>query len=54
MRFAASTAALILAARALMAQCPRDLDLRRFADSLLVPQRDGVATELARLEAVAR
>ena len=27
------------------------LDLRRFADSLLVPQRDSVAAELARLEA---
>jgi len=54
MRFAASTAALILAARALMAQCQRDLDLRRFADSLLGPQRDSVATELARLETVTR
>jgi TolB-like protein len=30
------------------------LDLRRFADSLLVPQRDSVAAELARLEAVTR
>jgi TolB-like protein len=30
------------------------LDLRRFADSLLVPQRDSVAAELARLEAVKR
>jgi TolB-like protein len=30
------------------------LDLRRFADSLLVPQRDSVAAELARLEALKR
>jgi len=30
------------------------LDLRRFADSLLVPQRDSVAAELARLEAPSR
>ncbi|HTH65046.1 MAG TPA: hypothetical protein VL563_10170 [Gemmatimonadales bacterium] len=28
------------------------LDLRRFADSVLLPQRDSVRTELARLEAV--
>jgi len=31
---------------------PRTLDLRRFADSSLVPQRDSVRAELARLEAV--
>jgi TolB-like protein len=30
------------------------LDLRRFADSVLLPQRDSVRTELARLEAVKR
>jgi len=30
------------------------LDLRRFADSLLMPQRDSVAAELARLEALKR